>query len=151
MKRYELAKHGIKFIEGQSNLYCKRTQTHQRSYLCIVMKISVFESMKKLFPNYGVHYVSQSNSAWDMRGMKERVWVTKVRGVGTTCIELLDDEITLDNDDVYVVMWNDKFLPRFIKKARFFDMDILLIDMLEGKTKPPSWILRVIDSIIFKK
>lgn len=148
MKRRELAKHGINFIEGQINMYCSKTQIHQRSYICIVVKASVYERLKQLFPKFGVQYIAQSNAAWDLRGMKDKVWVTKKRGVGTVCIELLEECIAIDDDDVYVVMWNKRFLPQFFKRARFFDMDVVLLSMLSGKTKPPSWIVRVMGSIL---
>lgn len=149
MKRYDLARKGVQFIEGQKNMYCNVKRVQRRSYLCVVMKVATFDRIKSLFVSYGICYITQTNSAWDLRAMKKPIWVTKVRGTGTTCIELLEEEVLLDDNDIYVVMWNARFLPRFVRNGRLFDMDVMLLDMLAGKEKPPLYIFRLLASMVF--
>ena len=151
MKRLELARRGVTFIEGQRNMFNQNNSTHQRSYICVVMKVATFNQVKSMFSKYNVKYISQTNSEWDLRAIQGRVWVTTVHGKGTTSIELLDDYVLLEDDDVYVVMWNARFLPKFMRTGRCFDMDTLLIDMLDGHKKLQSWFARWIGSMLFSK
>lgn len=150
MKTNALKKHGVMFVEGQRHGFSFDNQVHKRSYICVCMKKDLFiKVIQPCLGAYGVRYLFQTETLWDMSafgGRDGEVWVTKVRGEGRVRIELLTDTITIAPDEIYVVMWAKHFLPTVFKRARPFDMDIILLRILEGHKRPLWLIWRVLGS-----
>jgi hypothetical protein len=104
---------------------------------------------------HGVMYISQTNHDWDLRGLctfnDNMVWVTKVRGRGVVFIGLLEEDISLQEDEIYVVMWNRRFMPQWLlRTARSFDLDTILLRIIGGVEKPKCWYpVRIMTEMIF--
>jgi hypothetical protein len=148
MKIRALQHHGITVIEGQVYSYEPNGDVHKRSYMCAKMSESLFkQKIEPHLASYSIRYLLQSNTLWDLRefgGLEGEIWVTKVRGVGSVRIHLLEDEIDLEKQEVYVVMWRRRFLPRFFRKARCLDIDRIILSILNGRTRPPLFARHII-------
>lgn len=142
MRKYALLKYGVTLIDGQVNSYCSKTGLHRRSYACVCMKRALFDKIQPYFQRFGVKYITQTNSVWNLSGIDGPVWVTKQNDLGVTRIELLEDTIQIEDDDIYVVMWNARFLSKFVRRGWLFDMDTILIDLLAGSKKPVWFVIR---------
>lgn len=135
MRTWELARKGIHYVDGQRNWYNSNIDLHQRSYLCARMSKEVFEEeLKPFLKSYGVCYIAQSNYVWDLRGLNEQVWVTKLQGQGTVCIGWTEHHIDLDDNEIYVVMWNKHFLPKLLCCTHCFDIDIIILRILNTES-----------------
>lgn len=125
-------------------------QTHKRSYACICLDHDSFtRELEPYLDAYGIEYITQTNTSWNLSAMGKcegEVWVTKRNGVGVVRIELLTDTITITDKEVYVVMWYRRFLPRFMTKARPYDVDYIMYNILEGRKKPRWEPLRLLSS-----
>lgn len=146
MRTLELQRRGIFFVEGQRNSYDPEFDIHNRSFICAYMDNELFiERIEPFLKAYGVRYVTQTHKMWDLREFGDgqgEVWVTRRHGKGRVRIELLDELIHLNNNEIYVVMWRRRFLPRMFKSARWCDIDTILLHIMDGRTRPP-WFMRL--------
>lgn len=150
MRTYALKKKGIRIVEGQKNAYITDGSIHKRSYMCVIMKKDLFTNIiEPHIPKFGIKYVTQTTSAWNMcaMGTGDSVWLTKIRGKGHMRMELLEDEINISDDEIYVAMWYKMFLPTFMHHGRLYDVDYILCEILEGKKKPMSRPFRFLVSL----
>lgn len=147
MRTSELQRRGITFVEGQKNSYDSEFRIHNRSFLCASMKRKLFETkIKPFLAAYGVRYITQTQTLWDLSqfgGRTGEVWISRQNGEGVVRIELLDELVHIDDDQVYVVMWRRRFLPKFIKRAHCLDIDTILFRIMDGRTRPP-WFIRLL-------
>lgn len=142
MRLKRLRRHGIHVVEGHKNGFDADTNTHWRSYICAVMPKKLFyDKIESHLHGLGVKYLTQCNEPleWnleDIGGVNGRECLLKRKRKCELFLELLDDIIEIRDDEVYVVMWNSRFLPRCFTQARALDMDTILLDILETRSWP---------------
>jgi hypothetical protein len=143
----ELQTLGVSVVEMQRNSYDPHTLVHKRSYMCCTMSKDNFAKIKEILLRYDLLYLTQSNTLWDLSmfgGRDGVVWVTRKGGENTHYICLTNDVINIKDNDIYVVIWSKRFLPRAMLRARLFDIDTILLCILKGKCLPRLRILRLL-------